>query len=82
MGGWKSSSKGDGPHGHICEYQKLIMFMLFKKAGLNILDLNAGIDDFIFTNFDKLFDIFEAQFPHLIYDANNMYLKILLCYDI
>lgn len=25
--------------------------------------------------FDKLFDFFEAQFPHLKGDTNNMYLK-------
>lgn len=70
------------PIGHICEHQRLFLFMLFKKAGLNIRDLNAGVDGFIFMNFDKLFDFFEAQFPHLRYDANNMYLKFLLCYNI
>lgn len=52
------------------------MFMLFKKAGLNILPLNTSADGFIFTNFGILFDFFEVQFPHLKGEANDIYLDI------
>lgn len=64
--------------GHVHKPQRCCMFTLFKKAGLNILDLNTSADGFIFMNFGKLFGFSEAHFPHWTDDANGVYLEGLL----
>lgn len=54
------------------------MFTLFKKVGLNILDLNISVDGFIFMNFGKLFGFFEVYFSYWIDDVNGVYFEGLL----